>query len=60
MTTNRKVGVAIILGCALVAAVGLMVWHLAVPIGVGIAMVGIVIGTGVARGNFSSAHKGSK
>jgi hypothetical protein len=54
MTTNSKIGVAIVLVDALGAAIGLVVGFLSVTTAVGIAVVGIVIGTGVARGAFST------
>ncbi len=60
MTTNRKIGAAITIGAALIAVAGLTIVHLDIPIAVGIAVVGLLIGTGVARGKFSSAQDSSK
>jgi len=60
MTTNRRIGTAVTLGCALVAAVGLISGYLAQPIAAGIAVIGIVIGAGVARGNFSRKQDATK
>ena len=58
MTTasNRRAGAAITVIAAL-GAVGLLVaGHVSITIAVGIAVVGILIGTGVARGKFSSTQ----
>jgi len=60
MTTNRKIGAAIAIVAALIAVAGLTVAHLGVPISCGIAVIGIAIGTGVARGKFSSAPNATK
>ena len=60
MTTNRKVGAAIAIVAALVAVAGITVAHLGVPISCGIAVIGIAIGTGVARGKFSSVPDTTK
>jgi hypothetical protein len=60
MTGQRKIGAAIAIVAALFAAVGLMAVHISSPIAVGIAVIGIVIGTGVARGNFSSTPDTTK
>jgi len=53
MTPNKKYGAAITLVTAIIAAVGLVVDFFHVQPAVGLAVVGIVIGTGVARGAFS-------
>ena len=55
--TNRRVGAAIALLGAIVAAAG-AVDGLPIPIVVGIAVVCILIGTGVAKGKFSHASAG--
>jgi hypothetical protein len=60
MTTNRKIGSAIVIGAALIAVVGLTVAHLNIQVCVGIAVVGILIGSGVARGKFASVHDEAK
>ena len=52
-TSEKRVGAAIAIIAAIFAAVGMIVFHLSIPIGCGIAVVGMLIGTGVARGKFS-------
>ena len=54
MAKNKKIGAAIALATAIVAAIGLLTGYFSVQPAVGLAVVGIVIGTGVARGAFSS------
>ena len=54
MTKQKAIGAAIALGTTLGAATGLVVgWFHAAP-AIGVAMSGIVIGFGVARGMFST------
>ena len=53
MTTNRKIGIVIVLASALVAAAGIVSGYFSREIAVGIAVIGIVTGTGVTRGKFS-------
>jgi hypothetical protein len=53
MTTHRKLGIAIILVPALLAAIGVVMGILSITSAVGLAVVGLLIGTGVARGRFS-------
>ena len=60
MTTNGIVGAGIAIVAALVAVAGITVAHLGVPISAGIAVIGIAIGTGVARGKFSSVPDTTK
>ncbi len=60
MTTNRKIGIAIVLVTAILAAVGLLTSFLNVTPAIGLAVVGIVIGTGVARGAFSATPDASR
>ena len=55
MTTNRKLGTAITLVTAVGSAIGVVVGYLNITSAVGVAVVGILIGTGVARGVFSTA-----
>jgi hypothetical protein len=55
MTTNGKIGAAIMLIDAVGTAIGVVVGFLSITTAVGVAVVGIVIGTGVARGAFSTA-----
>ena len=59
MTTNRKIGTAVVLVAAMMAAIGVVVGFLSITSAVGLAVCGIVIGTGVARGTFSSAPDSS-
>ena len=56
MATNveRRVGLMIAVVAALVAVGGLTTGHLGIPISGGVTVIGIVIGSGVARGKFSS------
>ncbi len=57
MTTHRRIGVAIVLVTAIVAAIGVLTGYLTITIAVGIAVIGILIGSAVARGRFSNAAK---
>jgi hypothetical protein len=54
-TSHQKSGAAIAISAALGSAIGLMTGYVSRPSAVGIAIIGIVIGTGVARGMFSPA-----
>ena len=54
MAANKKIGATIVLVTALLAAAGLLSGYLHIQPAVGLAVVGIVIGTGVARGAFSA------
>jgi Kef-type K+ transport system membrane component KefB len=60
VTANKKIGAAIALIMAIAAAVGLVIGFFNIQPAVGLAIVGIVIGTGVARGAFSSTPDGVK
>ena len=60
MAKEKRIGAAIALATSIVAAIGLLTGYFSVQPAVGLAVVGIVIGTGVARGAFSSAPDGSK
>jgi hypothetical protein len=60
MTTHSKLGIAIILVTSVAAAIGVVVGFLSITSAVGLAVVGIVIGTAVARGRFSSARDAEK
>jgi len=60
MTRNRRIGGAIALVLAIVAAIGLLVGYFSIQPAVGLAVVGIVIGTGVARGVFSPVPDANK
>ena len=61
MTTasTRRTGAAIAILGAIVAAAGAL-GHLSVSIAAAIAVIAIVIGTGVARGNFSRPPEETK
>jgi hypothetical protein len=54
MTTNRKLGTAIVLVTAIGAAIGVIVGVLSITSAVGASVIGILIGTAVARGRFST------
>jgi len=60
MTTHRKLGIAITLVTAIAAAIGVVMGFLSITSAVGLAVVGILIGNGVARGNFSSVPDSTK
>jgi len=60
MARNRKIGAAVALVTAIVAAIGLLTGYFNIQPAVGLAVVGIVIGTGIARGAFSSTPDASK
>ena len=60
MAKNKKIGAAFALATAIVAAIGLLTGYFSVQPGVGLAVVGIVIGTGVARGAFSGSPDAAK
>jgi hypothetical protein len=55
-TTNQEAGAAIAILSALASATGLLLGQISSPIAVGIAVIGIVIGTGAARGMFSARN----
>ena len=54
MTRNRKLGAAITLVAAVGAALGVLAGYISITTAVGAAVIGIVIGTGAARGRFSA------
>jgi hypothetical protein len=60
MTKNKRIGIAIILVPAIGAAIGVVVGYLSITTAVGLAVVGIVIGTAVARGRFSTVPDATK
>ncbi len=60
MTRNRKIGIVIVLVTAVIAAIGLLTGYFNIQPAVGLAVVGIVIGTGVARGAFSGSPDARK
>jgi len=57
MTINRKIGIAIVLVSALAAAAGVITGYLSREVAVGIAVIGILIGSAMARGRFSNRPK---
>ena len=60
MATNRQIGTGIVLITAIGAATGVVLGILHVTPAVGAAVVGIVLGTAIARGTLSAKLKGSK
>jgi len=60
MTTHRNLGIAIIVVPAIIAAIGVVAGFLSITSAVGLAVVGLLIGTGVARGRFSSVPDATK
>ncbi len=60
MSAERRIGAAITLGVALLAAIALLVGHIPSSIAGGIAVAGILIGTGVAKGKFSRTQDAGK
>ena len=60
MTVQRKIGIAIVLVAAIAAAIGLFTGYFSITTGVGLAVVGIIIGTGVVRGAFSAVPDAKK
>ena len=60
MTTNRKLGSAIVLVTAIGAAIGVIVGVLSITSAVGVGVIGILIGTAVARGRFSTVPDTTK
>lgn len=59
MTANKQIGTGIILLTAIAAATGVVVGFVSVTPAVGVAVVGILIGTAVARGTLLAKLKGS-
>ena len=60
MANQKKIAAAVVLITAVIAAAGLLVGFLKIQPAVGLAVVGIVIGTGIARGAFSSPPDANK
>lgn len=60
MTRNKKIGVAIVLVSAIMAASGLFTGYFSIQPAVGLAVAGLLIGTGVARGKFSAVPGANK
>ena len=60
MTTNRKLGTAIVLVTAIGAAIGVIVGVFTITTAIGVAVIGILIGTAVARGRFSTVPDTTK
>ena len=59
-TSHKKTGAAIAIMAAIIAVIGMTIFHLSIPIGCDIAVIGILIGTGVARGKFSRTPGATK
>jgi type IV secretory pathway VirB2 component (pilin) len=59
-TANQRAGAAIAILAALGSSTVLLLGQVNGPIAVAIAVIGIVIGTGVARGMFSAATNSTK
>jgi len=60
MTTNRKLGAAIVLVAAIGAAIGVIAGYFNITLAVGVAVIGILMGTAVARGRFSTVPNVTK
>jgi len=58
--SNKRIAVAIVLFTAILAVVGVTTSFFSITTAVGVAVVGIVIGTGVRRGAFSSSPDATK
>jgi len=58
--TAKKIGIGIVLCTTVVAAVGVLTSFFTITTAVGVAVCGIVIGTGVARGAFSGTPDSKK
>jgi hypothetical protein len=56
----RQTGSAIVIIATIGAVIGLVFFHLSITVAVGIAVIGILIGTGVARGRFSATADSTK
>ena len=59
-TSYKRVGAAIAILAAIFAVLGMAIFHLSIAIACSIAVLGIVIGTGVTRGKFSRPPDASK
>jgi hypothetical protein len=53
--SSKQIGVLIAVGASAIGAILLVLGAAAREVGVGIAVIGIVIGTGVARGNLAAS-----
>lgn len=60
MTTNDQIGVTITLVAAIAAAAGLLAGYLSHLVAADIAVIGILVGTGVSRGKFSRTTRAAK
>jgi hypothetical protein len=58
--SKKAKGAMIAIFAATGSVVALTAGHVSIPISVGIAVIGIVIGTGVARGKFSNKPDATK
>jgi hypothetical protein len=59
-SANQKAGAGIAILCAIGSVIALLLGYVGSASAVGVAIVGIVIGTGVARGSFSSTPNATK
>jgi hypothetical protein len=59
-TANQKAGAAVAILCAIGSVIALLLGYLGSASAIGVAIVGIVIDTGVARGAFSSTPNVTK
>jgi uncharacterized membrane protein YphA (DoxX/SURF4 family) len=53
--SSKQIGVVITVGASALAAIALVLGLAERAVAVGVAVIGIVIGTGVARGNFTAS-----
>ena len=60
MSRNKTIGAAIVIVTALLAAAGLLTGYFSIQPAVGLAVAGLLIGTGVARGKFSGTPDASR
>jgi len=58
--TSKTIGVAIVLSVTIIAAVGVITGFFSITTAVGVAVCGILIGTGAARGAFSNPPNSQK
>jgi hypothetical protein len=59
-TSHKKTAAAIAIMTAIFAVIGMTIFHLSLPIGCAVAVIGILIGRGVARGKFSRTPDATK
>ncbi len=54
--SSKQIGILITVGACALAAIALVLGLAERAVAVGVAVIGILIGTGVARGHFASSH----